>query len=49
MRIPPIRLGASSFEFETARGPERLRIRPQDIVVMKRHGYVEVQSAVTLY
>jgi hypothetical protein len=49
LQIPPIPVDVTAFDFETARGAETLRLRPRDIVLVKRDGHVEVQGVVSLY
>lgn len=48
LTLPPIPMGIAYFHFETARGPRTLHLRPYNIILTKRNGYVELQADVNL-
>lgn len=48
LNIPPVPIGTSIIYFETAGGPRQLYIQPRNVSLIKRGGYVELQSDVSI-
>lgn len=49
LQVPPIPVRSAALNFETAEGPELLRLSPYNIAVIKRYGYIELQGDVILW
>jgi hypothetical protein len=49
LSLPPIPLTTALLSFETAAGPQQLRLTPGQIFLAKRNGYLELQSSVNLW
>ncbi len=48
LNIPPMPIGTSIVYFETAGGSRRLYLQPRNVSLVKRGGYVELQSEVSI-
>ncbi len=49
LSLPPIPLTTALLSFETAAGPQQLRLTPGQVLLAKRNGYLELQSSVNLW
>ena len=49
MSLPTIPVGTALLWFETAAGPQDLRLSPSHVVLVKRHGSLELQARVSLW
>lgn len=47
--VPPIRLRSFFFSYETSKGSGTLHATPRDVTLVKRNGYVELQSSLFLW
>ena len=49
LSVPPIPITTAMFAFDTAEGPQTLRLTPSDVTLTKASGYLELQANVALW
>jgi hypothetical protein len=49
LNIPPMHIGVARVAYETASGPRLVTMVPNDISLVKRSGYLELQSDLAFY
>jgi hypothetical protein len=49
LSLPPIPIATTMFAFDTANGPQTLRLTPSDVTLTNASGYLELQANVALW